>query len=67
MITVQLNGEPRHVAAGITLSALLAEVGATSRSVAVEANGELVPRQQHEAYRLQAGDRIEIVTLVGGG
>ncbi len=67
MITVQLNGEPREVAAGITLAALLLEVGVTSRSVAVEANGELVPRQQHAAYLLQAGDRIEIVTLVGGG
>lgn len=67
MITVQLNGETREVAAGISLAELLVDLGVTSRSVAVEANGELVPRQQHQAYRLQAGDRIEIVTLVGGG
>ena len=35
--------------------------------VAVEVNRELIPREQHQQYRLSAGDQLEIVTLVGGG
>ncbi len=61
------NGEPRIVASGLTIAALLDELGLTSRHVAVEVNLELVPRAQHSRHALAEGDRLEVVTLVGGG
>ncbi|NUQ63157.1 MAG: sulfur carrier protein ThiS [Pirellulales bacterium] len=62
-----VNGQARQVADGATIAGLLQELGLTGRYVAVEVNREVVPRLQHGEYRLAAGDRIEIVTLVGGG
>jgi sulfur carrier protein len=62
-----LNGEPRDLEAGVTLADLLAELGVQSRHVAVESNMELIPRALHAEHRLADGDRLEIVTLVGGG
>lgn len=66
-VTVLLNGHMHEVAAGTTISALLAELGVEPRRVAVELNLDLVPRAMHAQRRLAPGDRIEIVTLVGGG
>ena len=62
-----VNGEAREIEAGTTLADLLAELGVQSRHVAVEANMQLVPRAAHGERRLADGDRLEIVTLVGGG
>jgi sulfur carrier protein len=62
-----VNGHPREVADGLTLAALLAQLEITVRHVAVEVNRQLVPRGRHQDYRLAAGDRLEVVTLVGGG
>lgn len=64
---IVLNGEPREVADGLSVGALLDELGVERRHVAVELNRELVPRTRHEAQPLAAGDRLELVTLVGGG
>ena len=64
---IQLNGQPREVAAGTTVSKLLEQMNLQPRYLAVERNEELVPRAGHAACILQDGDRIEIVTLVGGG
>lgn len=63
---IQLNGEPRDVRAE-TILALVEELGLDIRKVAVERNLEIVPRSQHAATPLAAGDRIEIVQFVGGG
>lgn len=62
-----VNGESRQVAEGATVAQLLQELGLSGRFVAVEVNLELVPHSQHAARPLAAGDRLEIVTLVGGG
>jgi sulfur carrier protein len=62
-----VNGDQRTVPEGTTLAELLAELGLQARHVAVELNLELVPRAQHEQHRLTDGDRLEVVTLVGGG
>ena len=62
-----VNGQPRQVAAELTIADLLAELALTGKHVAVELNLELAPRQCHSERRLAAGDRLEIVTLVGGG
>jgi len=64
---VQVNGEPREIAAGSTLGALLASLGLGERPVAVERNTEIVPRAQHADTLLQDGDSLEVVQFVGGG
>ena len=62
-----VNGQPREVASGSSIAGLLAELELESRQVAVEVNLELVPRARHAEHRLAVGDRLEVVTLVGGG
>lgn len=64
---IQLNGQHRIVEVGSSLSDLLRSEGLAERRVAVEVNGEIVPRGLHASQRLQAGDRIEIVHALGGG
>jgi sulfur carrier protein len=66
-VEITLNGDPRPTADGLTVAALLDELGLANRLVAVEVNRELVPKPRHVEYRLAQGDRVEIVTLVGGG
>lgn len=67
MIDVLINGEPRSLAAGISVAELLASQGYAGKRVAVERNGEIVPRSRHGEVRLIPGDRLEIVVAVGGG
>ncbi len=64
---VQVNGEPREIADGSTVRALLEQLGVTQPHVAVELNLEVVPRAVHGETLLCEGDRLEVVTLVGGG
>ncbi len=64
---ILVNGEPRQVEADCTVAKLLEELKLQPRYLAVERNQQLVPRATHTACVLQAGDQIEIVTLVGGG
>jgi sulfur carrier protein len=66
-MTIQVNGQPRKIADGASVSQLLTELGVTQPHVAVELNLEVVPRAQHAATALREGDRLEVVTLVGGG
>jgi thiamine biosynthesis protein ThiS len=66
-IDIVVNGDPRRVAAGATVAALLAELGLADRRVAVERNREVVPRADHARTVLAAGDQLELVTFVGGG
>lgn len=62
-----VNGEPRSVEPGATVADLLESLGLDPRQLAVERNLELAPRTEHAATGLEPGDRVEIVTLVGGG
>ncbi|MDB4990118.1 MAG: sulfur carrier protein ThiS [Myxococcaceae bacterium] len=64
---VQVNGEPRDVASGSTIVALLTELGLSGRPVAVERNLAIVPRAEHAATELAEGDTLEVVQFVGGG
>lgn len=66
-IEIHVNGKPRSIAAGSTVAALLTSLELDPRTLAVERNLELVPRAQHAATPISAGDRLEVVTLVGGG
>jgi thiazole synthase len=65
-----VNGREREVEApptGLTVAALLREVGFEGKRVAVEVNGEVVPRAEHGSRTLAGGDAVEMVTFVGGG
>jgi len=64
---IQLNGEPREVADGTTLSELLAELEMTQQRIAVEINLNIIPRSQHAQTLLQADDKVELVRAIGGG
>jgi sulfur carrier protein len=64
---ILLNGASTVVADHSTIATLLAEGGLGERRVAVEVNGEIVPRSAHAGHVLAAGDRIEIVHALGGG
>jgi len=66
-IVIRVNGEARLVREHATVSDLLAGLGHTGRRVAVERNGEIVPRSRHHDTALAADDRVEIVVAVGGG
>ena len=66
-MTIHVNGEPREIGDGVTVANLLGELGVTQPHVAVELNLELVPRAHHAQTVLNEGDRLEVVTLVGGG
>ena len=66
-LQVTVNGHPRVVASKCTISTLLDELRIRPKFCAVERNERLVPRTAHAQCRLQSGDRLEIVTLVGGG
>ena len=66
-IAIQINGEHRRVAAGISIAALAAELGLPPEKVAVERNLEIVPRSTLAQVQLEDGDALEIVHFVGGG
>jgi sulfur carrier protein len=67
MIQISVNGEARSIAPGVTLARLIEDLALTGKRVAVERNGEIVPRSQHGETQLAAGDKLEIVVAVGGG
>ncbi|MBI1309958.1 sulfur carrier protein ThiS [bacterium] len=62
-----VNDETREIPDGSTVADLLALLEMESRYLAVERNLELIPRARHAECLLKPGDRLEIVTLVGGG
>ncbi|MFN7572334.1 MAG: sulfur carrier protein ThiS [Betaproteobacteria bacterium] len=64
---IQVNGDARSMPAGTTVVALLAELAPAGRKVAVERNGEIVPKSAHGATVLADGDALEVVIAVGGG
>jgi sulfur carrier protein len=64
---LQINGEERELADGLTLAALVEQLGMKPDRVAVELNREIVRRERWPQTRLQTGDRLEIVQFVGGG
>ncbi len=66
-VQILINDTPREIADGLTLAALFQELGVPSRLTAVVRNGKMLQKEQYPQQRLQAGDRLEIVTLAGGG
>jgi thiazole synthase len=66
-LSVRINGEERLVASGISIAALIAELGLDAKRVAIERNLEIVPRSTFAEVEVEDGDQYEIVHFVGGG
>ena len=64
---VSVNGKAHEIESGTTVAGLIETLKLRPKFVAVEINRELVPRASHERTELEEQDRIELVTLVGGG
>ena len=64
---IVLNGKAHTVEAGARIDRLISDLGYAGKRIAVERNGQIVPRSRHAETAVEAGDRIEIVVAVGGG
>jgi len=66
-MNITLNGDPRPLPAPMSVADLLQDLGYAGKRVAVERNGDIVPRSRHAETVLGDGDKLEIVVAVGGG
>ena len=66
-INCVVNGENRNISSPASLPQMLEILGYNPRLVAVEYNGEILHRQFWESTTIKSGDRLEVVTIVGGG
>jgi sulfur carrier protein len=67
VIQVTVNGKAHRFDAPLEIASLLAKLELSGRKIAVERNGEIVPRSAHARTLLADGDELEIVVAVGGG
>ena len=67
MISVSINGESRQLASSISVAMLVEQMQLTGKRIALERNGEIVPRSRYAEQMLADGDKLEIVGAVGGG
>ena len=67
MIEVRINGAPRRFQAPLDVATLLSQLEMAGKKVAVERNGEIVPKSAHARTLVADGDQLEIVVAVGGG
>jgi sulfur carrier protein len=67
MLELKINGEARQFSEALTVGGLIEQLGYTGKRIAVERNGEIVPKSQHASTALVSGDQLEIVVAVGGG
>jgi len=66
-VNLIINGQPAAHPAPMTLTQLVEALGLTGKRLAIELNGEIVPRSLHAQTQLSDGDRVEIVHAIGGG
>lgn len=67
MIAITINGEPRRFKDPLTVSELLERLELSGKRIALERNGDIVPRGSFKEQRLADGDKLEVVVAVGGG
>lgn len=67
MLELRINGETRQFPDSHTVASLIEALGYAGKRIAVERNGEIVPKSTHTTTPLQSGDQLEIVVAVGGG
>jgi sulfur carrier protein len=67
VITLRINGAARQFPDSTSVAALIEEMGLAGKRIALERNGEIVPRSSFSAQQLADGDKLEVVIAVGGG
>jgi sulfur carrier protein len=67
VFTISVNGQPQEVAEGASVADLLSLLNVQGRRIAVERNGDIVPRSLHASTLLAPADQIEVVHAIGGG
>lgn len=67
MLELTINGQPRQFPDPLTVAQLVDHLALAGKRVAIERNGEIVPRGQFNEIQLHHGDQLEIVVAVGGG
>ena len=67
MIQIVLNGESTPLPEAMSCAGLIAHLSLAGKRVAIECNGEIVPKSRHAEHMLADGDRLELVVAVGGG
>lgn len=67
MLKITINGESRQFPETLSVAGLIDALAYTGKRIAVELNGEIVPKSQHATTQLATGDQLEIVVAVGGG
>ncbi len=67
MLELKINGETRQFPENLSVAGLIDLLGYTGKRIAIERNGEIVPKSQHASTALASGDQLEIVVAVGGG
>jgi sulfur carrier protein len=67
VISISINGTARQLADSTSVAALVEEMGLAGKRIALERNGEIVPRSSFPSQQLADGDKLEVVIAVGGG
>ena len=67
VITLSINGAIRQFPAALSVADLVGLLGYTGKRIALERNGEIVPRSSFKSQQLADGDKLEVVIAVGGG
>lgn len=67
MIEISINGAAREFAESLSVAQLIVELELTGKRIAIERNGEIVPKSEHASTQLVDGDVLEMVVAVGGG
>ena len=67
MVTITVNGERHQFEQALHFTQLIDRLGLAGKRLAIERNGEIVPRSRFSATSIDDGDRLEIVVAVGGG
>lgn len=66
-VSIMLNGEKKELDSAVTVSELIRSLGIRTGAMAVEINQKIVPKTDYDNVTITDGDRVEIVTFVGGG
>jgi sulfur carrier protein len=66
-LLLKINGADRRFAPPLTVQGLVGQLGIEGKRIAIERNGEIVPRSRYGEVVLADGDRLEVVVAVGGG
>ena len=66
-MTVSINGTSRTFSSALNLAELIEQLGYTGKRIALERNGEIVPRSTYANVQLNDSDKLEVVVAVGGG